>query len=320
MTIPTTSSCCRSSSVDRRRSATSALILLFAGCGGAAPPAPPPPPPPPSPLELAAGSFEWSHETEESGVRRLENEHWLLARAGEQLRGEYRREVVFESTDGLPFSCNQAPSYRLRSAYELEGFLDPDGGALVLVETGYRTAPSPCEPAQRSLWRYQARPVEGGLELAWDGGRHMLRRAETATPRTGAWLPDRAEAAGTWRWTSHEPTSPGEARRAEREEWSLTEGEGGLVTGAYERIVTVTAPEGETLSCNGAPSYEYRDRYRVRGTRAGDRVSLAEIEVETEPHPCLVHHDRHLDAAIGRLYPEELVLTWRGDRRQVLIR
>lgn len=253
-------------------------------------------------------------------MRRVEIEHWNLARAGDRLRGEYRREVAFESVDGLPFSCNQAASYRLRTAYDLEGFLDPERGDLVLVETGYRTAPSPCEPDQRRLTRYRAHPLEDGLDLEGEGGRQTLRRDDTAAPPAGTWPAARPEAAGTWRWESHEPVGPVGERRAEREQWTLTEEEGGLVTGAYERIVTVIAAAGETLACNGEGSYEYRDRYVVRGTRTGDRVTLAEVAVESEPHPCLVHEDRHLDAATGRLYPEELVLLWRGARRQVLRR
>jgi hypothetical protein len=307
----------------RSDSALGAVVLCAAAACGPTPAPAPPPTPAPEPALTAAdlrGHFRWSHASDADGVRRVEIERWSLDGEGPALTGRYEREVTFVSLDGTPFECNQAVRYRLRSTVELEGTVA--GRSAHLHARAYRVEASPCERGYRRLGSYEARPVPAGLALRWDGGAQTLSRDEPpadAAPTAPA--PDSGERApleGAWRWATRATADDGAELRLEVERWRLTETSPGVLEGEYVRTVTVSSPGGAEIACAGAPHYRHQDRYTVRGTRDGDRITVAEVAYEAEPHPCLHHAERHLDSAIGVLEGGYLVLTWRGKRRQVL--
>ena len=115
----------------------------------------------------------------------------------------------------------------------------------------------------------------------------------------------------------------------EDETWQLALGDDGALAGWYVRTVEVRDPTGADLPCAGAPGYRFVDRYLVRGHRqaaagdddAGDGWRLDEVAVAAEAHPCLAANPtRARDGAELTVVGDALVLTWRGARRQVLLR
>jgi hypothetical protein len=281
-------------------------------------PAPPPPlPAPPDPREVA-GSWSWSHVSDADGVRRVEHELWVLERHAEGVRGRYHRTITFLSVDGRPFECTQTASYHLRAVYQLDGRLA--GDHVELRETDYQVAESPCERGFRRLASYRARVDGGRLELESEHGTQVLGPAPGDSP---APAPRSANAAGAWTWSTRSIEPTGEAAgatRIEQEDWQLEVAADGVIGGWYVRTVTVFDEDGRPFACSGEPRFQYRDRYRLRGAGSGRRLTVTEIEVETVPNRCVRAAERHLDAAVGHLDGDYLVLEWRGGRRQVLHR
>ena len=126
-------------SIGRRRAVIAArgvvLATLVAGCAA-----------PPSDhlavadllaLDRLIGAWDWHHREVVDGVERDERERWTLDRGADwtQLVGRYQRTVVFTATDGVPFTCAQAPRYRLASTVELAIHATP-GGAVITLESG----------------------------------------------------------------------------------------------------------------------------------------------------------------------------------------
>lgn len=283
-----------------------------------------------SPRDIA-GDWRWSLATEADGVRRIEVEHWRLqspAPAGpgrpldrQSVMGTCERVVTFLSMDGMPFECNQALAYELRATYRVQGTIT--GGELELAELSYETADSPCEPGHRRLATYRGERIGPDLVLRWPEGEQTLKRdASGKKPGVDAQPgvePRPAMAlAGAWRWQSRNQRD--REVRVEIEEWDLVEEPGGAITGTVMRTVTIFDAQGEVYDCNGNTYYQYRDRYTLRGHRTGDRLGVNEVAVEAEPSACLTHQERHLDAAVGELVGDHVVLTWRGNRRQILHR
>jgi hypothetical protein len=252
------------------------------------------------------------------GVRRVEHELWQLERDADRVRGRYRRSITFLSLDGRPFECTQSPSYQLHAVYELEGGLADDH--VELRESDYQVADSPCERGFRRLASYRARVADGRLQLNSEHATQVLAPATGAPPplpRTAA------DAAGSWTWSTRTREATGEAAgatRIEHEDWQLEVAGDGVIEGWYLRTVTVFDEDGRPFSCSGQPRFQYRDRYRVRGAGADGRLSITEVEAEPGSSPCLLADRRHLDAAVGHLDGDYLVLQWRGGRRQVLRR
>ncbi len=263
------------------------------------------------------GEWEWSHVTEEDGVRRVEVEHWNLTVRGAQVTGVYDRRVTFLSVDGVPFDCNQNLSYQVSARYRVSGLAHARW--MDLAEDQVQTAPSPCDSGYRQLARYQAFATADSLLLIWPGGSQTLSRAADPLPSP----PAAATAlAGSWVWRSRtEHRARGEVT-VEREEWELAEDGGGRVTGTYLRDVTVFHPDGGIYACSGAGYYRYRDRYTLVGSHTDDRLFLTEVAVDPEQHACLREDAkrRHLDTAGARINGGHLELTWRGGHRQVLHR
>lgn len=299
-------------------------ILPFAlspSCGRAARPVGPTPVAAPSvpttfiQADRVRGGWTWSHVDESDGVRRIEHERWSLSLDGPTISGRYTREVSFLSTDGKPFDCSQTLSYILRSTFELKG--TAYSRHLVLEERDFETTASPCESGFRKLARYEGFLTDAGLMLIWKGGSQTLTRATEPEIDSG---PALGAADGRWEWkNSSEEESEGEVR-VEREDWELTEHDDGSLRGTYLRAVTVYDPGGRAYECSGQSRYHFTDRYTVAGVRRGKRIVLSEVAVDSEPHPCLPHAERHLDAAVGTLDGGYLELTWRGGHRQVLHR
>lgn len=281
-------------------------------------PAPPPPAPAPPDPRAVGGQWSWSHVSDEDGVRRVEHERWTLERQVERVRGRYQRTITFLSLDGRPFECTQSPSYRLHAVYELDGRLA--GDHVELRETDYQVADSPCERGFRRLASYRARVAGGQLQLESEHGTQVLGPAagDPPPPPRQAGNP-----AGAWTWSTRSVEPTGEAAgatRIEHEDWQLEVATDGVIAGWYVRTVTVFDEHGRPFACSGEPRFQYRDRYRLRGAGNGRRFTVTEVEAETAPNRCVLATERHLDAAVGHLDGDYLVLEWRGGRRQILHR
>jgi hypothetical protein len=262
------------------------------------------------------GQWRWSMVTEADGVRRVEIERWRLQALGtDRIGGTYQRTVTFLAQSGVPFTCNQDLSYELRTVYQVEGTVR-DGKDVKLSELDYQTAPSPCDTGYRALASYQGERVGERLVLRWPGGEQTLGREAEAPGAPEEHLAARAAVTGAWRWQSR--SQQGTQVRVEVEDWELAENPAGAITGTVARTVTIFDAEGQRYDCSGDTSYRYRDRYTVRGYRTGTSIGLHETAVLPEQHPCLVHEERHLDAAVGELSGDYVVLTWRGGRTQIL--
>ncbi|MBK9032744.1 MAG: hypothetical protein IPL61_15990 [Myxococcales bacterium] len=275
-----------------------------------------------------AGTWTWALTTTADGTTRTERERWDLAITGDWLRlaGRYQRTVDVRAVDGVPFTCVQAPSYRLASTVDVTVAAAP-GGA-VIEEVGYQVEPSPCDRGLRRLARYQARLLDDDtLELRWADGVAHLQRATPPTPPPR--LAVAAAPAGPWRWTATSWTAGGLVQR-EDERWELALGDDGALAGWYVRTVEVRDPGGAIVPCAGAPGYRFVDRYLVRGHRrpaapddddAGDGWRFDEVAVVAGAHPCLAASPtRAKDGAELVVIGDVVVLTWRGARRQVLRR
>lgn len=304
--------------------ALSAAVAFGAGCGGAARRAHATVAPAATPAIDPAwltGHWRWTFASSEGGTRRVEIEQWDLSADGSALHGTYRREVVLMSEDAQPFRCSQSLSYRLRTDYRLRGRLGPGGG--VLDEVSFEVAPSPCEAGHRGLAHYQLGRRGDNLVLRWPGGQETLTRVDAAAPEPAAPAGGADQTApaltGSWHWQNRTISRRGEVR-VERESWALDEGPGGRLRGSYQRHVTVFAEDGRIYPCNGLTFYDYTDRYRLRGWRRGDDVTVSEVAVDATPSACAGGARRSLDSAVGTVYSDAVELTWRGKNLQVLER
>lgn len=242
-----------------------------------------------------------------------------LAADGRSVTGRYRRDVIVISLDGTPFVCSQQAAYAQLAVFDVR--VTAHHGELVIEETGYRTMASPCEPGFRKLGRYVATPDgDHALALAWDGGTQTLHATEPYRAEAVDLPPAPTTVAGAWRWSMRSRDEAGDVRD-EDERWELAVGDDGTVGGTYERSVVVSSGNGKPLPCAGDLSYGYVDRYTVRGALSDDGLRFDEVAVDAGTHPCLKGTpERHLDSAAGVADGPYLVLTWRGQRRQVLHR
>lgn len=300
----------------------------------------------PSPFFAAfafSGTWQWAHLVDEPSGRRLEREEWRWipgARPG-VVHGHYLREVTVR-TAGEPFACNQDRVYTQRAWYEVEARAVKEPGKparhIEIVETAYRTEPSPCDHGFRKLGRYLATVRGDRAVLIFPEGRQTLWRTDaTGGPLPVPWETAPAPLSGAWRWESQSLDEQGHLRREdERWELALTDAsfdrglEAGLAAaaehtkifdGVYTRTVTVQSRDGSLIPCAGAPSYGFEDRYVVTGKRRGPLIAVKETASAAGQHPCLRDRPRRdLDSATLELEGAHLVLDWRGKRRQVLHR
>jgi hypothetical protein len=319
----------------RRRSAA-ALALVAGGLAGCARGEPPTAPGPRLIDQIIAGSligdWTWQHAGAEDGIHRIERERWHLAATGEPsapVAGWYLREVEIRAADGVPFVCNQLPSYTQRARYDVRAAVV--GRIAVIEETGYRAEPSPCDHGFRRLGHYLARVRKHRLHLRWQVDEHAPGRPDAAV--TGLQTLDRAPAGtvappwpppatgwnGPWTWSVRTVDESGRVRD-ERERWEIPGGAAGAGA-TSRREVTVFTPGGQPATCaGGATSWRYVDHYVLEGARDGDLVTLREVAVDAGSHPCLDPAPRVLDAVTAQLEGNYLELTWRGKRRQILHR
>ena len=278
-------------------------------------------------LDEMIGTWAWQHRETVDGVERDERERWTIDRGADwtALGGHYQRTVAFTATDGVPFTCAQAPRYQLASTIQLAIHATP-GGAIV-DELAYQAAPSPCDRGLRRRTSYLATAHGDTLELRWDDGVAHLTRVPPDAPPPPAPLAIAAAPAGPWTWSATSWTTAGLAQR-EDEAWQLTLGDDGALAGWYLRTVTIRDPAGAIIPCAGAAEYRYVDRYLLRGRHqpaegddGGDGWRFDEVAVDAGTHPCLAAHPvRSRDGATVEVVGDALVLTWRGARRQVLHR
>ncbi len=271
---------------------------------------------PPGPT--IAGTWAWLHDGTIDDIRSTETETWTLTVDGGKVSGHYDRLVVFESSTGVPFDCNQHIRYGLRTRYAVEGTVVD--GEITLSETSYEVTPSPCEQSHRKLKSYKAllSPDGDTLALLWTDGKQNLRRVPEGTVIEGAGpaVPE-SSTTGRWTWQTINLMADG-TKRLEIESWYLIE-QDGEIRGDYRRELTVSGEDGETIECAGEASYRYTDRFKVRGSRKADTLHIVELSAEHADHPCAAPN-RSFDEATGALYGDYIVLTWRGRRRQVLRR
>lgn len=267
------------------------------------------------------GDWEWIHFEIEDGTLRRERERWSFGPTSNRRRlvGRYTRDVLVRSLDGMPFECNQETRYRQRAEIFVEAVVVATG--VSIEELSYRTTPGPCEHGLRELGSYIA-TIEGDeLHIAWPGGDATLVRATDAPSPPPA---ERARPpAGRWTWNVRSWTRA-HMVRDEYEDWELAVGDDGLIGGTYVREVSEHAPDRAVIPCAGAPSWGFVDRYLVRGKPledGSDGWRIEEVGVVAGEHPCLADTpERSLDTATLVADGEHVVITWRGKRRQVLLR
>lgn len=296
------------------------------------------------------GTWEWSHAVDEPGVHRVERElwKWIPASTPGVVHGQYLREVTVTS-DSLPFACNQDQQYTQRAWFEVEAravTVTDDASRTVLrkkprtsvkieiVETAYRTEPSPCDHGFRKLGRYLVTTLRDRAVLSFPEGRQTLRRTSAVGgPLAVPWERQMPPLAGPWRWSTESVDEQG-LWRSEDERWELALTNPGFDRGMgaaaehakiFDAVVTrrvrITSPDGSIIPCAGASSYGFEDRYVLDGKRRGALIALQETGVAAGEHPCLrARAERSLDTATLEHLGDFLVLEWRGKRRQVLHR
>jgi hypothetical protein len=301
------------------------------------------------------GTWQWSHAVDDPGLHRVERElwKWIPASTPGVVYGQYLREVTVTS-DNLPFACNQDLQYTQRAWFEVEARAvtvtddAPASGAgarkkpkrsikIEIVETSYRTEPSPCDHGFRKLGRYLVTTHGSGGDravLSFPEGRQTLHRtSEAGGPLAVPWERHPPALAGPWRWSTQSVDEQG-LWRTEDERWELALSQAGFDLGMgaaaehakiFDAVVTrrvrITSPDGSIIPCAGAPSYGFEDRYVLDGKRRGTLMALQETGVAAGEHPCLrARSERTLDTATLERLGDFLVLEWRGKRRQVLHR
>jgi hypothetical protein len=303
------------------------LAILIVACRSpAAPPAAPRPLTNDRGLTLQrlVGHWQWTLESDDAGVHRIERETWELARdpsapAGVvRAIGAYDRDVEFRSTDGVPFACDEQPVYHQRARFHVRA--DITGAGVTITETDYQPEPSPCDHGFRKLGSYRASVGGDRITLAWPGGDQTLRRAPDRLPDDPPFAGLAPRWDGAWTWAAHTMDDAGN-RRDEQEDWQLTVGDDGVASATYVRTVTTTSIDGRPLACAGTHRWSYVDRYVLDGHRDGDLLTLTEVAFQPGAHPCLATTpDRSLDSLTAQIDGAFLELEWRGKRRQILHR
>ncbi len=273
-----------------------------------------------------AGTWKWNYQTEERGTGRTEDEQWRLLydpRAPARLTGRYVRTVTVHSLDHAPFQCNQMPSYRQRSMYDV--VVDLVGEEIEVKETGYVTEPSPCDHGFRHLGDYRAPLAARSLSLHWgqgaESGVQTLAHVDQArgTLPTAPW-PTSFAPTGTWRWKASSVDAAGNVHD-ETEWWEITRRTDTRLDATYRRRVTVRSTDGTPIACAGTPSWTFDDAYVLDGQKEEDHWHFHELAVEPGDHPCLrPTPKRVLDEATAEQIGDFFILEWRGKRREILYR
>jgi hypothetical protein len=307
-----------------RRALSLAVTLVACQIPGNGPNTTRPAPPPPEQYTILdmIGGWRWLLRTDEAGTSRVEDEQWRFRPtpgAPTTLAGRYVRTVEVRSVDRVPFQCNQRPWYRQRAVVDVVAEITPHG--FTVRETGYATEPGPCDHGFRHLGDYQVDLDNGRLVLRWDKGSQTLTQLDdhnTELPAT-PW-PASTTLAGPWRWdaTSYDDDNN---LRDESEWWEITRRSNTRIDATYRRRVTIRSADGKPIPCAGAPSWSFDDAYILEGLREEEHWHLTEVAVEPGDHACLrATPKRSLDEATAEQIGDNVILEWRGKRRQVLYR
>ncbi len=270
-------------------------------------------------LTSLIGTWRWMLHTTDASSDRVEIESWSLGQdptSETQLVGHYVREVEVRSVDRVPFQCDQRLWYRQRAVFDV--VVEHDAAGFVVRETGVTVDPSPCDDGERELATYRAERAGTRLVLHWPSGQQTLwqvaDRAEVAPPATPM------TPAGPWRWEASRYDDQ-RTIRDEREWWEITQHSATQLDITYRRRVTVRTPDNSPIACAGAPTWSFDDAYVATAQLEADHWHLFELAVEPGDHPCLrATPERTLDEATAVQIGDYLVITWRGNRRQVLYR
>ncbi len=267
------------------------------------------------------GSWRWMLRTTENGTTRVEDEVWRFRPGARptELLGRYVRSVEVRSDDRVPFHCNQRPWYRQRAVFDVLVEITQTGFSI--SETAYRAEPGPCDHGFRHASVYAAELAGDQLRLRWDGGMQTLLQVDdhVAALPDDPW-PQAPPVNGVWRWDSTSFDDEGNLRD-ESEWWEITRRTDTRLDATYRRRVTVRSPDGAKIACANAPSWSFDDAYVLDGQREEEHWHLYERAADPGDHPCLrITPHRALDEATAEQLGDNLILEWRGKRRQILYR
>jgi hypothetical protein len=271
----------------------------------------------------AAGTWDWVfRSTTQQGDLRIEQEEWHLQQEGPRIFGYYHRQVVTLSSDQRPFRCNGMLAFVNNTRVRVVGELRE--GGLELREIGADVDKNPCDDGSRNLTSYVGK-LEGDslvLVFAAGGGQHLVRRppgspilplAPGGGPKAAGDEDLSAVAIeGVWDWQFRAVDPEGDLH-LEHEEWHLVE-KSAEITGYYERKLQRKRSVG-VFACNNNAVINSTTRYVVKGQRFGNKLTLTEVDYQTQPGPC-ENRARRLDTYQGTLIPDgQLLLSWGGGQQ-----
>jgi len=267
------------------------------------------------------GNWRWMLRTTETGTTRVEDEAWRFRPGARptQLVGRYVRTVEVRSDDRVPFHCNQRPWYRQRAVFDV--LVDITQTGFSIAETGYRAEPGPCDHGFRHVGAYTAELAGEQLLLRWDGGTQTLLQVDkTVAELPGDPWPAAPTVHGVWRWDATSFDDEGNLRD-ESEWWEIIRKTDTRIEATYRRRVTVRTTDGSKIACANAPTWSYDDAYILDGQKEEEHWHLYERAADPGDHPCLrITPHRALDEATAEQLGDNLILEWRGKRRQILYR
>lgn len=270
----------------------------------------------------AAGTWDWVlRSTTQQGDLHIEQEEWHLQQQGARIFGYYNRQVVTLSSDQRPYRCNGMLGFVNNTLVRVVG--EVHGREVSLREVGFDAEKNPCDDGARNLTSYIGSLAGHSLLLRYPsgGGQHLVRRQESSPmlairPESEAQSPqeDLSQVAleGVWDWQFRAADPDGDLH-LEKEEWHLHE-ENSEISGYYERTLERRRASG-VFACNGNSTIHNITRYLVKGQRFGSKLTLTEVDYQTQAGPC-ENRARRLDSYRGTLLPNgQMVLGWAGGQQ-----
>lgn len=273
-----------------------------------------------------SGTWDWLYRgNTQQGDLRIEQEEWHLSQKGNQITGDYLRQVTTLSLDQKPFRCNGLYGFLIVSRVRLVG--EVRGDKLLLQEHSAEQEPSPCSDEKIPLRSYEGSLQGSRLSLRHSGGiQQLVRRTKDSkisalTPLEGGGREQLTDSDlvlnGVWDWQSRTTANvDGDIdQHSEREEWHLVD-MGGKLAGYYDRIVERSRRSG-VFACSGSAQLRSVTRYTLRGRRSGDHFFLNETDYRSEPSAC-ENGGRRVDSYRGTILPQgQLLLEWSGGQQVI---
>lgn len=273
----------------------------------------------------AAGTWDWVfRSTTQQGDMRIEQEEWHLQQEGPRVFGYYHRQVMTLSSDQRPFRCNGMLAFVNNTRVRVIGELRE--GNVELREIGADADKNPCDDGARNLTSYIGK-LDGDalvLTFASGGGQHLVRRPAGSPilplvpggrPASSSGSEEEVSATaveGVWDWQFRAVDPEGDLH-IEHEEWHLSE-KSAEITGYYERKLERRRSVG-VFACNNNAVINTTTRYVVKGQRFGNKLTLTEVDYQTQPGPC-ENRARRLDSYQGTLIPDgQMLLSWGGGQQ-----